>query len=75
MFNGAVSSESVNTPDAGLLMQLRVERAKMTKLMHYADTIARERDKWKKRALETEEANAKLADMLRRCRCKYKGDF
>jgi hypothetical protein len=45
MFNGAVSSESVNTPDAGLLMQLRVERAKMTKLMHYADTIARERDK------------------------------
>ena len=65
----AVASESVHHPDGGLLMQLRIERAKLTKLMHYADTVARERDKWHIRALETEQANDKLADMLRKCRC------
>lgn len=64
------ASETVHQPEGNLLMQLRIERAKSAKLAHALDYYAKDRDFWRRKTCETEAANEKLADMLRRCRCK-----
>lgn len=50
-------------------MQLRVERTKVTKLAWALEQASQERDKAIARAIDTERENAKLADMLKKCRC------